>query len=1023
MSIKHLISIAFINFLVFIPQLMFAQQTMIYDDPEASYKTGLDLIEKKQFGAAQEKFHALMLDLPAGESVMRHEAQYFDALCDYKLDHPQAKEKFTEFIENYPDHSRTNLAWLNLGFINYNNRKYRPAIDAFEQVDPYLLAPEQLNEYLYKLGYSYLKKEDYENAKQVFIPILNIPSDYQNAANYYFGYIAYTEEDYQTALKHFEKVEGDNTFGDEIPIYLLQINYINRDFEEIIRIGPELVNNKIEDKKKKSEAAIIVAEAFYEKNQFALALPYFELYERTSRKSITREQKYKLAYAYYQTDDFESAISYFEKVVGKKDNLTQNAYYHLADCYLLTGQKKFAQNAFYSAYQMDFDDEIKEDALFNYAKLTFELAYDPFNQSMTALKQYIADYPGSDRLDEAYAYLINLFYSTKDYQASIDAIENIRVKTRELRAAYQKITFMRGVQLFNANRYEEAMENFRKSLGNNYNSKLTAEAKFWTGETYYRLGEYHKAIDYYDNFMVTPGANDLPMYPMAKYNLGYAYFMLKYYDNAVIEFQQFNGRNISGGKEFQTDAILRMGDCYFITKNYEDAIDYYEKAIVRNSTDSDYAIYQMALSEGALGNSDKKITALRKLINSYPSSAYTDDAYFETANTYLLMNDNRNALSWFDNLISKFPNSSYVMESMQKKGMVYYNENQYDQALASLKKVVETYPGSDEAKESLLTIRNIYMDKNQVSDYYAYAENIPFANVTANEQDSITYLAAENLYMNNQCGPASEAFGSYISNFPNGAFLLSANFYKAECELRLGNVDRALEGYNFVLTNARSKYTENALKRAGEINFDNGNYAAARENFNQLELNADYRENLTIAYEGQMECNYQLGYYRQAMDASRKLLTRDKLNNEQVLAAHFILAKSALAIDSMSVARVEFEKTIELSDGERGAEAKYMLAAIQYTLKNYVRAEEMIFELANEFPAYEYWKAKGFIMLADIYAINGNTFQAKQTLQSIIDNYPGEDLRDVAGQKLITILRQEQLEEEQQADSIPENKE
>ena len=1019
MNIKSLISIAFINILVFIPLLMFGQQTIIYDDPDASYKMALDLVEKKQFGAAQEKFHELMIGLPAGESVMRLEAQYFDALCDYKLDHPQAKEKFTQFIESYPDHSRTNLAYFNLGLINYNNRKYRYAIEAFEQVDPYLLSPEQTNEYLYKLGYSYLKNDNPEKAKQVFIPILNTKSDYQNAANYYFAYLAYVEGDYTTALKHFEKVEGDEKFGDEIPIYLLQINYINKDFDEIIRIGPELLENKIKDKKKKSEAAKIVGEAFYERNQFALALPYLEQYAKTSRKSITRNQNYQLGYANYKTGNYEGAIKYFEKVVREKDKLSQNTYYHLADCYLETGQKQFAQNAFYSAYQMNFDDDIQEDALFNYAKLTFELAYDPFNQSMIALKQYITDYPGSDRLDEAYTYLINLFYSTKDYQASIDAIENIRVKNTELRTAYQKITFMRGVQLFNANRYEEAMENFRKSLGNNYNSKLTAEAKFWMGETHYRLGEYHKAIDYYDNFMVTPGAYNLEMYPMTKYNLGYCYFMLKYYDNAVIEFQQFANRPIDGGKDYKTDAMLRIGDCFFITKNYEEAIDSYEKTIYRKSPDSDYATYQTALSEGALGENNKKIDALRKIINSYPTSPYTDDAYFEIASTYLLMNDSRNALSWFDRLIIKFPNSSYLLESLQKKGLIYYNENDYDKSLATLKKVVETYPGSDESIESLVTIRNIYMDKNQVADYYIYAENIPFANVTANEQDSITYLAAENLYMNNQCGPATESFGNYINKFPGGAFILHANYYKAECELRLGNTGSALMGYNFVISNPKSKFTENALKRAGEINFNDENFVAALENFDQLELNADYRENLTIAYEGQMECNYRLGNYTSAMKSSRKLLGRDKLTNDQALASHFIMAKSGLAIDSISVAQREFEKTIELSDGERGAEAKYMLASIQFTLNNYIKAEKLIFELANEFPASEYWKAKGFIMLADIYSINGNSFQAKQTLQSIIDHYSGEDLKEIAGQKLNTILMEEKLEEEKTNDTIP----
>jgi len=1022
MSIKSLISIAFINFFVVFPLVSFAQQTIIYDDPDASFKTALDLIEKKQYGAAQEKFHELMVDLPAGESVMRLEAQYFDALCDYKLDHPQAREKFEEFIYHYPDHSKTNLAYLNLGLINYDHRKYRKAIEVFEEVDPYLLSPDQLNEYLYKLGYSYLKNEDFEKAKQVFIPILNTKSDYQNAANYYFAYLAYVEADYQTALKHFEKVEDDGSFGDEIPIYLLQINYIDKDFDEIMRIGPDLVENKITDKKKKSEAAIIVGEAFYENDKFAEALPYFEQYERTSRKSITRDQNYKLAYANYKTGNYNDAIKYFEKVIKGKDQITQNAYYHLADCYLDTEQKQFAQNAFYSAYQMDFDVNIKEDALFNYAKLTFELAYDPFNQSMTALKQYIADYPGSDRLDEAYAYLINLLYSTKDYQASIDAIENIRVKNKDLRTAYQKITFMRGVQLFNANKYEEALENFRKSLGNNYNSTLTAETKFWMAETHYRLGEYHKAIDYYDNFMVTPGAYDLDMYPMTKYNLGYAYFMLKYYDNAVIEFQQFVNRPIDNGKDFKTDALLRIGDCFFITQNYDEAVDNYEKAIVRKSPDSDYATYQMALSEGALGRNDEKINSLRKITNSYTNSPFTDDAYFEIASTYLLMNDNRNALSWFNLLISKFPNSSYLLKSMQKVGLIYYNQNDYEKSLTTLKKVVETYPGTDESKESLVTIRNIYMDKNQVDDYYTYAEDIPFANITANEQDSITYLAAENLYMNNQCGPATEAFGSYINKFPSGAFILNANYYKAECEVRLGNTELALSGYNFVISFAKSRFTENALKRAAEINFNFENYKDALSNYNQLELNADYRENLTIAYEGQMECNYRLGQFKQAMDASRKLLGRDKLTNDQVLAAHYIRAKSALAIDSISVAQREFEKTIELSDGERGADAKYMLASIQFTLRNYNKAEEMIFELANEYPAHEYWKAKGFIMLAEIYTINGNNFQAKQTLQSIVDHYPGEDLKEIAGQKLNTILMEEQLQEEIINDSLPENK-
>jgi len=386
----------------------------------------------------------------------------------------------------------------------------------------------------------------------------------------------------------------------------------------------------------------------------------------------------------------------------------------------------------------------------------------------------------------------------------------------------------------------------------------------------------------------------------------------------------------------------------------------------------------------------------------------------------LLMNDNRNALTWFDRLTQKFRNSSYLVKSLQKSGLIHYNENDYNSALTALKKVVKNYPGSDEARESLVTIRNIYMDQNRVEAYYEYVKGVPFANVTATEQDSITYLAAENFYMNGQCRQAAGAFGDYLAKYPDGAFVLNAGYYKAECDLKNGDTLQALEGYRFVLAKPKSRFTENALKRAATLNFALANYQKAGEQYNRLELIADYPENLIVANEGQMECNYYLGDYQKAMSAARKLLKRDKITNEQMLDAHYILARSAMAIDSIDLAKKEFNRTVELSDGEKGAEAKYMLAAIRFTMKDYKGVENMIFELANEFPAYEYWKAKGFIMLADIYAVNGNTFQAKQTLQSIIDNYPGNDLKEIAGQKLETIIKKEQAQAGKTKDTINE---
>jgi len=228
--------------------LLPAQQTKFYDDPKASYRIGLELIETKQYGAAQEVFGRLMDELPAGESVMRLEAGFYDALCDYYLNHPQAGEKFADFVRLYPDHTKTNLAYLHLGLIDYGSRRYRNAIGYFEKVDPFRLSPDIMPEYLYKLGYSYIQRENFEKAKEVLFAILNTPSGYRDAANYYYAYIAYQENDFATALLYFEKIDQDSGFADEVPFYLLQIYYVNNEFDKITEKGPALLERDISDR-------------------------------------------------------------------------------------------------------------------------------------------------------------------------------------------------------------------------------------------------------------------------------------------------------------------------------------------------------------------------------------------------------------------------------------------------------------------------------------------------------------------------------------------------------------------------------------------------------------------------------------------------------------------------------------------------------------------------------------------------------------------------------------------------------
>jgi tetratricopeptide (TPR) repeat protein len=153
-----------------------------------------------------------------------------------------------------------------------------------------------------------------------------------------------------------------------------------------------------------------------------------------------------------------------------------------------------------------------------------------------------------------------------------------------------------------------------------------------------------------------------------------------------------------------------------------------------------------------------------------------------------------------------------------------------------------------------------------------------------------------------------------------------------------------------------------------------------------------------------MQCNYALKRYGLAIQSAQKLLSLDKLPDNQIAEAHLTIARSAYSLTNIPLARKEFGETITLSKTEKGAEAKYMVALIDFEEGKYDDSEKGIFALSENYASYDYWVAKGFLLLSDVYIKKGNTFQAKQTLQSIIDNYEGQDLVLLAREKMAAIV-------------------
>ncbi|MDD5507139.1 MAG: tetratricopeptide repeat protein [Bacteroidales bacterium] len=987
-----------------------AQRTVSYDDPLASFNLAMDLFNKEKYTAAQEVFRQVTHRITDPHSVMRIQAAYYDALCAYELHHQNATELYVDFIRTYPENTMAQLAQFQLARLHYRNKEYRPALEAFKKTDIRQLSGEEKSEYYFKTGYCYLKGDNLPMAEQSFQKILDAPSVYQGPANYYYAHIAYLKGDDDKALAGFKRLTEDETFRDIVPYYILHIQYRLQNYQEVISIGNQLTGKT--DDKKNADLYRMIGDAYFKTGRYEESIPLLERYSRSSASRMNAQDWYQLGYAFYRSQKYDQAIQAFQKSVGGQDSLAQNAFYHLGDCYIKTGQKPFALNAFQSASKMDFDPAIKEDALFIYAMLAYDLSFDPYSEAIKSLKQYISDYPQSKRLDEANRYLVNLFLSTNNYQEAMETIEKIRIKDEQTRAAFQKAAHYRGIELFNGRDYRGATEMFKKSLEFPLDKNIQAANHYWLGESFYRLGSYDFAAEHYRKFLSLPDASRTPLYALTSYNLGYCYFNQKMYGQSIDYFRKF----ISSGHseaQYRNDAYLRLGDSYLVNKRYDEAIDHYNKVIQESGSESDYATLQKAMAYGGRGDFARKAELLGAYLSKFPRSTYTEEVLYELGTTCILLNRDEEALNHFRRIPQEFPSGKYIKKSLLKTGLIYYNDGSNDLAITTLKKVISDYSGSEESREALEIIRNIYVDLNRVNEYLVFAQTLPFADMSHSAQDSLSYFTAEDRYRKGDCPGAIQGFEGYTASFPQGAFLIQAHFYQAECELRSNQKESALNNYLYVLQKPSSQFTENALDRVAAIRFEAGNYPEALESYQHLEEAASTKTSYITSLTGQMRCHFILENVDRATVLAERVLTSDLTEPEREAEANFILAKSSLATGNKEKALKAFQRTCELVQDERAAESQYHIAWLAYDEKAYPDAEKKAFELINRYDTFDYWVARGFILLSDIYAGMGNTFQAKQTLQSIIDNYSGEDLRSEAIRKLNVILTAEKASQNQ----------
>ena len=769
-----------ISVLIFSGSLLLAQKPESYKAELNDFERGKELYNKAKYASALTLFDSFVNKADGVMTEETVEAEYLAAVSAIRLYNSDAEYRMNKYATTHPDDPLVNEAWLELANHFYQAKNYRRAIKYYEQVDRLELDNELLPAYYFKFGYSHFMDGDRKRAMLFFSELMDIDTEYSQPAIYYFSYIAYNEKMYHTAFDGFMRLRDDETFGHVVPFYLVQIMYIMEDYDGILDMAPQLINAAGEDRK--SELYRLIGDAYFKKGDYRSAARNLEEHlERAVRTG--REGSYQLAFCYYMTEEYDKAIELFQEVTRRRDEMGQHAYYLLGDCFLKKDEKTMARVAFSSAAKMDYDRDIKEEALFNFAKLTYETVYSPFGEVIRAFQEYIEQFPASEHIEEAYDYLVSAYMKVKNYRAAIQSLDRITYKDERLEKAYQKVAFFRGLELYKNLDLNSAIGMFDKSLQyGQYDRAIRARAHYWKGESLYRLNETDRALDEYQEFMGIPGSSSFDEYRMVAYNIGYIHYNNGNYAEALRWFKNFESEEPDTRGRLITDVYNRIADCYYINTDYRQAISYYDKVIENSVTGADYALFQKGFALGLMHDQNSKTRALTTMINEYPNSILVPNAIFERARAYIGLENDTEGEKDFRQIINSYPNSVFVPRAIVQLGLLYYNRGEDEKAIARFKEVIEKFQSTPEARNALTGLKNTYVDMNDVESYFAYVRDLEgYADVSASERDSLLYISGENLYISGNCERASQIFRNYLSEFKLGSFRLNASFYLAEC--------------------------------------------------------------------------------------------------------------------------------------------------------------------------------------------------------------------------------------------------
>lgn len=986
-----------------------AQQHTAEDKLADKYTDALALYHQESYLASRYLFNELILNHHANNLKM--ESEYYKILISYHLKLESLIDEIKRFRANYPKSIYDHQLLFCEATVLFEKQNYSSALELYRQINIQSINKDSQAQYYFNFAYSLFINEEFTQAKSYFE---NARTDvvYDSKSRFYLGYIAYLNDELTLAKSLFSKPFEDNSLTVKSAYFMADISFREADFNKAITSALNYMPSSTD-----SERALlnkIVAESYFQLEDYKNAIPYFEAYKKLAQDWSTIDS-YHLGYSYFSQQNYQLALSIFNTIVDGKDEIAQNAYYQLGACYMQLNKKAEGLTAFRASYQLGFSETLNEQAQYQYAKLSYDIG-NPFEGAVSALGRFINSFPKSTYLTEIKSLLVAAYVQTSDFDAALTMIEQQpQLASKEV---LQQVTFLKAIDLISLGAYDSAIEYLDRSYQANNSSVLAARSLFWKAESLLELDENQLALQQLINLQKHYRRSAIEEVYQIDYLRAYAYFKMKRYKEAIPSFKKFVS-NVDSGSNIYIDALVKLADSYYVTKNFKSAISSYGTAVLYPTAPRDYTSFKSAMSYGYLQQNKKKIELLKEWLNLYSSSSLKDEVNYNLALTYASEGQNDLAIASYDKLVLQHPQSPLVAVSKLKKGLLLYTEGNSTQALELFVGLTKDFPRTEEAIQAVDAAKRIYMEEADLETYTNWVKSLDYISESEESLDKSSFDAAKQSLLASETSKAIRAYEYYIETYPKGRYQLESRFDLAKLYLQTDLKNKALPLFT-VVANQASMFREEALLEKISLLIEINGIESAVGDLKELERIANRIQNEHFAISNLMRVYYQQSKLSEAKAYAKKMLAVDGLVQRLEADALLVLARTSFKLGEIDESKSAYAIVKDNSSGETAAEALYFSAYFSNREGLYQKSNESVQLLAKKYPAYKNWAAKGLVLMAKNFIGLEDSFQAHYILSSVVKNftqYP--EIVEEAGLLLSELDKEKEATENQtQKDSI-----